>query len=86
MTKIKDFIRANNLSFEEGCRNTTVVTLVGYAQHLGMTQKKLELELEDEISDDDFIETEIQRLWKYCMAKKYKNFWSTPEAKAKYTF
>lgn len=86
MTDIKNFIEENNISFEEGQRNTTVVTLIGYAQHLGLSQSALEEELADQIAADSFIEEEIERLWDYCKVKNYKTFWKKQEAKLQYTF
>lgn len=86
MTDIKNFIEENNISFAEGERNTSVVTLIGYAQHLGLSQSALEEELSDQIIADSFIGEEIERLWDYCITNKYKNFWKKQEAKLQYTF
>lgn len=86
MEKIKDFIKKNKISFEEGQRNTSVVKLVGYSQHLGITKNKLKAEVVDEIDKDNFIEQEIDRLWDYCNTNNYKAFWKTKEAKEKYEF
>ena len=86
MEKIREFINNNGLLFAEGSRNTTVVTLIGYSQYVGLTQKQLELQLENEINEDSFIETEIQRLWRYCDRNNYKRYWSTAEATKAYNF
>ncbi len=86
MSDIKNFIEENNISFAQGERNTSVVTLIGYAQHLGLSQSALKQELVDQIDADDFIGEEIDRLWDYCKANKYKNFWKKQEAKLQYTF
>lgn len=86
MSKIREFIDNNGLSFEEGSRNTTVVTLVGYAQHLGITENKLKAEVVDEIDADSFIGDEISRIWEFCKIRNYKDFWSTPKAKKLYKF
>jgi hypothetical protein len=86
MTAIKNFIEENNISFEQGSRNTSVVTLIGYAQHLGLSQNALKEELSDQIDADIFIQEEIDRLWDYCKARNYKNWWNTTEAKTQYTF
>ena len=50
--KIRKFIEENDLSFEKGSRNSTMVTLMGYAQHLGLSKEELEEELSDEIDND----------------------------------
>jgi hypothetical protein len=86
MTDIKNFIEENNISFAQGERNTSVVTLIGYAQHLELTRNELENELIAEINEDSFIGEEIARLWDYCKANKYKNFWKKQEAKVQYNF
>lgn len=86
MTKIRDFIDNNKLSFEQGNRNTTIVTLIGYTQYLGFEQEDLETELEKEIEEDSFIQDEIDRIWNFCKSKNYKNFWSTSKAKELYNF
>lgn len=83
---MRKFINENNISFEEGNRNSSVVICIGYAQHLGWTKDQLETILDDEIEEDSFIQDEITRLWDYCKAKNYKTFWSTDEAKKQYNF
>ena len=47
--KIRKFIQDNDLSFEPGSRNSTMVTLMGYAQHLGLSKDELEEELKEEM-------------------------------------
>ena len=84
--KIQEFIKNNNLSFKEGNRNTTIVVIIGYSQHLGVTQPGLKTELDHEIEDDSFISEEISRLWDYCKTRNYKNFWTTDKAKELYKF
>ena len=83
---MRKFITDNDISFEPGSRNSSVVTLIGYAQHLGMMQRQLEDELEQEIDNDSFIQEEIDRLWDYCKASNYKKWWTTKQAKAQYKF
>ena len=83
---MRDFINENSISFEPGSRNSSIVTLIGYAQHLGLSQSALEEELADQIAEDSFIQEEIDRLWDYCKVKNYKNYWSSKEAGEQYTF
>lgn len=83
---MREFINNNDLSFDEGSRNTTIVTLIGYAQHLGWSKEALEEELLTEIEEDGFIQDEIDRLWQYCYNRNYKNFWGTAKAKELYKF
>jgi hypothetical protein len=75
MTVIKKFIEENKISFEEGTRNNSVTTLIGYALHLGLDVSDLIIELEDQIKEDGFIEDEILRLWGYCKDRNYGNWW-----------
>lgn len=84
--KIIQFIKNNNLEFEEGTRNSTIIILIGYSQYLEMNQEELEEELEDIIIEDNFVKEEIERLWGYCKIKKYKDFWKTETAKDQYEF
>ena len=86
MSKIKEFITNNNLSLEEGSRNSSIVTIIGFSQHLGLTRNDLENELMVEMNEDSFIGEEIARLFDYCNNRNYKNYWTTPEAKSKYKF
>lgn len=83
---IDTFIENNNISFEEGNRNSSVTTMIGYAQHLNLSQDKLKAELIEYIDNDSFIKEEIDRLWSYCNSKNYKSYWSTDEAKKTYKF
>jgi len=83
---MRDFIKDNHLSFGEGRRNSTVVILIGYAQHLGLSKGALEEVLENEVSEDSFIGSEIDRLWPYCLSKRYEKYWKTKDAKLKYKF
>lgn len=75
MSKIRNFINDNNLSFAEGNRNTTITTLVGYSQYLELSKEDLLGELSNEIKADNFIEEEVERLWYYCKINNYKEYW-----------
>ena len=72
---IREFIERENLSFEKGSRNTTVVTLIGWCQFNKINRLDLIHELQTEINNDDFIENEINRLWKYCIKNNYGGYW-----------
>lgn len=84
--KIRKFIQDNDLSFEPGSRNSTMVTLMGYAQHLGLSKEDLESELEKEISEDEVIQDEIDERWGYCESHNYKKYWTTKQAKKDWSF
>ena len=83
---MRDFINENSISFEPGSRNTSIVTLIGYSQFKGFDKHALKEELATEIKKDSFISEEIDRLFDYCKAKNYKNFWKTKAAKSQYNF
>lgn len=83
---IQEFIKNNSLSLKPGSRNSTITTLIGYAQHSELSKSDLEKELETEINNDSFIQEEVDRLWDYCKVNNYKSFWVTPRAKARYKF
>lgn len=85
-TEVRKFIDKNKLTFEEGSRNSTIVTLIGFSQYLDWNKSDLETELEVEISYDGFIQDELDRLWEYCASNNYKNYWSKPEAKKAWKF
>ena len=86
MTTLRKFIKDNNLTFMTGERNTTVTTLIGFAQYLGATEKDLELELKEEITNDNFIKEEINRLWNYCARNNYALWWKNNPDAEHYTF
>lgn len=86
MSKIREFIEKNDLSFEEGSRNFTTVTLIGYTQHLGLSQEDLESELVEEITEDGVIQNEIDERWGYCESNNYKNYWKTKQAEKDWIF
>ena len=83
---MRDFINENSISFEQGSRNSSIVTLIGYAQHKGLTKLQLSDELSAEINNDTFIQEELDRLWDYCKDRNYKAWWSSEDAKLQYTF
>jgi len=86
MSKIREFIENNDLSFEEGNRNFTCVVLIGYAQHLGLSKEDLETELKEEIENDSVIQDEIDERWGYCERNNYKKYWTTTQAKKDWSF
>ena len=86
MTEIRNFITENKITFQEGERNSSIVTLIGFAQFKGLDIEDLENALEEEITQDSFLSEEIDRLWDYCKSKNYKSFWLEEKAKLQYTF
>ncbi len=83
---IREFIDKNKIEFNEGQRNSSTVVIIGYAQHLGLSEAQLKKELAKEIKADKFIKEEIERLFDYCSSNKYGDWWKSKEAKSQYKF
>ncbi len=83
---IKKFIEDNNIEFNEGERNSSLVILIGFSLFKKLTKEDLEEALSDEIEEDYEIQMEIDRLWNYCKSNKYGNWWKNKSAKSQYTF
>ena len=83
---IRKFIKKNKIIFENGTRNSSIVTLIGYALYLELEKEELKKELEYEINNDYFIQDEIDRLWGYCEGRNYGDWWKTEKAKSLYKF
>jgi len=83
---IKEFIKTNNLSFEEGQRNSNLVVVTGYTQFADLNKDDLEKALSKEIKKDKFIQEEIDRLWSYCKTNNYYAWWKTKEAHKAWKF
>ena len=83
---IKKFIKENNITFNEGERNSSTVVIIGYAQHLGLNETQLKKELSKEIKADKFIKEEVERLFDYCSSNNYGDWWNTKAAKSQYKF
>lgn len=75
MSVIRKFIKDNKISFEEGTRNSSITTLIGYSQYLKLSQRDLEEALLEENDVDSFLFDEIDRLWGYCKNRNYGNWW-----------
>jgi len=84
--KIRQFIQDNDLSFEPGNRNFTMITLIGYSQFLELSKEDLEKELQEEIDEDSVIQEEIDRLWSYASSNNYAKYWKTTQAKKDWEF
>jgi len=83
---IQKFIKDNNITFNDGERNSSCTILIGYTQHLGLNKNDLKAALDSYIKVDSFISKEIDRLFDYCKAKNYKSYWNKKEAKSLYIF
>lgn len=89
MEKLIKFIKENNLTFNEGERNTNITILVGFS--LAIEAEMGEILQAIKKSDTEyqnifFIEEEIKRVYDYAEDNNYDDFWLTEEAHDQYTF
>lgn len=84
--KLKTFIKDNNLSFEEGERNTNATILCGYALFIGVDDiEVIESAIHKKWYTEE-MERELQRVFKYAKHNNYGKWWEKPEAKKMYSF
>ena len=83
--KLKTFIKDNNLTFEEGSRNSNIVVLCGYACHIGADKFDC-VEALDKKDKVLAATMEIERVHDYATIHNYKAFWRTEAAKEQYKF
>ncbi len=82
--ELKEFIKENNLSFEEGQRNTNAVILCGYALHINKTAKDCKESIKEYSSKE--LEDEIDRVYFYASTNGYGKWWQNENAKKMYKF
>lgn len=84
--KIEKFIEDNDLTFEEGSRNTHSVPLAGYACYLNILTPGMILDVLNEVIVDFDYDKEFGEVFKYAKANNYGNFWTTSAAEKEYIF
>ena len=87
VTKVKQlqkFIIDNKLSFKIGCRNSSVVTLCGYALSEDITQEECLKSVEE--FKDPFIVNEVERVYPYAKINSCGQWWTTEAAKKLWKF
>lgn len=87
--KLKTFIQDNNLSFEEGQRNTNATILCGYALFIGVDDVELIEEAVEEcfgmrIWSDSELQDEILRVYNYGKHHNYGKWWEKEENRKTY--
>ena len=82
--ELKKFIKENNLSFEEGQRNTNAVILCGYALHINKTAKDCKESVKEYSSEE--LDDEIDRVYFYASTNGYGIWLKTLNAKKMYKF
>jgi hypothetical protein len=86
MNKLREFIKINNIKFDEGVRNSSLTTTIGYSLYLGLTQEQIQEALNDEITTDVFILQELIRIFPYAKNHNYGKWWKSKEATKQYIF
>ena len=82
--ELKKFIKENNLSFEEGQRNTNAVILCGYALHINKTAKDYKESVKEYSSEE--LDEDIDRDYFYVSSNGYGKWWQNENAKKMYKF
>ena len=88
MTKIetlKEFIKNNNLSFEEGQRNQSCTILSGFALFQGASIKECKEAIPMEYFTAELAQ-ELERVYQYAERYSYGSWWGTNAAKKMYKF
>lgn len=83
---IREFINNNNITFEKGNRNSTIIILIGYSLYIDIEKEDLEKALEEEIKKDKFLKEEIDRLWTYCYDRNYDTPWRKGDYKSNFKY
>lgn len=86
--KLELFIENNNLTFQEGTRNTDSVVISGYALHLGVTEvdtiiDAIKKQLVDKNPD---YHDELPFVFSFAQKNNYGKWWEKPVAKKTYKF
>lgn len=85
--KIKNFIINNDLTFQEGNRNSNCVVLSGYCLHIGCNDVTTIIRIIYNVLDstDDF-EKEFLRVFDFSQKNNYGDWWTSEEASCAYNF
>lgn len=82
---LKQFIKANNLTFNEGERNTNVTILCGYALHMDKTVEDCKQAIPSKFVTGE-LNQEIERVYDYADCNDYGNYWTSDDAISRYKF
>jgi hypothetical protein len=82
---ITSFIENNNLTFEQGLRNTQSTIIIGYALYIGIKDcYTLYHHIKSEF-DFDFME-EFEKIFFYARRSHYEKYWDLPSTHDKYVY
>ena len=79
--ELKNFIKHNNLTFTEGCRNSDLVVLCGYSLYLGAEKEDVETVLKEKLSVDAELVSEFNFVYSYAKKNNYGDWWNNPKNK-----
>lgn len=85
MAILQKFIEDNNLSFQEGQRNTSTVILCGFSLYNEISIQ----EIHNAINDKEFsseLTQELKRVYEYAKRNNYREYWNSEDAKTRYKF
>ena len=81
------FIKANDLEFTDGRRNSDSVILAGYALHIEYTDASLIVEAIEEACTPDYgFEDEFYQVYEFARFNNYAVYWNSAAAQSKYIF
>jgi len=80
---LREFIKNNNLTFEEGERNANAVVLCGYALYLGATLEECKDSIHGKFFTSDLAQ-ELERVWKSANNNNYGAWWKKEKNRKMY--
>jgi hypothetical protein len=85
MTILQKFIENNNLSFQEGQRNASIVILCGFALYNEISIQKIHAAINDKDYTPE-VQIELSRVYEYAERNIYGEYWNSEDAKTRYKF
>lgn len=88
MTKLKQlekFIKENELTFEEGSRNSNATIICGFATFIEAELSDVLLSIPEKNRTED-LNIELERVFNYAFTNGYGKFWLKEQAKEQYIF
>ena len=91
LVELQRFITDNNITFQEGERNSNCVILCGYSQYLCKLKNIPEIKIYDTIYqniikplNDTELNKEFKKVWEYTLKNDYWKWWENKKNKNKY--
>lgn len=80
---ITSFIKNNNLTFEQGLRNTQSTIIIGYALYIGIEDYDI---LYNHIEFEFYFKEEFKKIFFYASRNHYEKYWDLPSTHDKYVY